>query len=42
MSDNLMPIVTEKEEDGDDSYFWEELLSEDGKDFLEEYLGQER
>lgn len=38
--EELVPvIVKEGSPAGDDTFFWEELLADDKKDFQEEYLG---
>jgi hypothetical protein len=36
-----IPIISAKGSAGgnDDTFFWEELLADDNKDFTEEYLG---
>ncbi len=38
MKDDIL-IIGKGEEKDDDSFFWEELLSDDEKDWCAEYLG---
>jgi hypothetical protein len=39
MNEEMVQIIADKEIEGDDSFFWEELLADDEKDWSEEYLG---